>query len=1042
MLSYLDRLILIKLRKMKKHLHLFLTLFMVLLVQVSLAQEKTVSGVVTDEEGMPLPGVNVSIPNTSRGVQTDFDGEYSISASPGEVLVFSFLGLTTVERTVGAASEINVVLESDSEALDEVVVVGYGTQSRRSLTGSISQVKGEEIAGLIAPSFESQLSGRAAGVQVTTSSGIIGETPRFRIRGVSSITSGTYPLVVVDGIPIFTGDLGGYADNNALGDINPNDIASIEILKDGSATAIYGSRAANGVVLITTKTGREGEMRVNVNTTVGFASPVELFDLLGTDDFITISNEKRSNAGLSTWAVGNDYNTDWQKAVLNDNALQQDHNIAFSGGTARTTYFMSLGYTQQESVAKPNDMDRYSFRANMDHEIKEWLSVGANAGFTRTAYSGLNTGASSLSGNIFNATRQHPNVPIYNPDHPSGYNIDFINDDVTGRWDNLESVGDNVPNIMYAIENNGFSSKINRLISNVYADIKPVSFLNFRTQVSVDQANTNGYLYYSPVHGDGSGSGGRVQNNNAELTRWNWQNILSYNDTFAEDHTVGLTLITEYQKQTSQSFFGSGIELSNEFFRHNLISGSYGTQGSGGSLSEKGFISYAGRFNYNFRNKYFLQGTLRRDGISDLPAENRWGTFPGISAGWTISEEAFMDGVELINDFKIRGSYGKVGNVSIGNYPYLGLYSSAKYGDGNGIGYSQFGNNALKWETSTKYDVGFDLRMFDHRLALHFDYFLNDTDDLILDRETPQSFGIPGNSYSANVGAIQNSGVELAAELSLVRSQDFQWNVNANISFLKNEVKTLVDGQDMILNLNKNIIREGEPIYSLYGYRYWGVNPANGNPVYHKADGSLVQGDIESADYFVFDPSNPSDLSTESSLSPTEDRTILGNTLPTYFGGLSSDMKYKNFDFGFMFRFSGGNKIFNETRRELLGMNFTNNSTEILGRWQSAANPGDGVTPRLMAGAATFVNLTSTPTTRFVEDGDFIKLDNVTLGYTLSPEISDRIGVDRLRIFAQGQNLLIISDYKGLDPEMERTGVDFNGTPRSRILSVGLNLGF
>ena len=1005
------------------------------------AQETTITGTVTDDDGLPIPGVNVTVKNSSRGTQTDFDGNYSINAAPNETLVFTFVGLSSVERAVGTQAVINVTLQVDAAALEEVVVVGYGTQSKREVTGAISQVKGDEIANLVTPSFEGQLAGRAAGVQVTTQSGIIGETPRFRIRGIASITSGTYPLVVVDGIPIYTGDLGGYASNNALGDINPADIESIEILKDGSATAIYGSRAANGVVLITTKSGREGRMSININSNVGFASPIETFSLLQTPDFITISNEKRSNRGQDPWAAGTTFNTDWQDAVLNNSALQQDHNLSFSGGTANTTYYLSLGYTDQESVARPNDMTRYSFRSNIDQKVKDWLSVGVNAGITRTEYNGLNTGTNSLSGNIFNATRQHPNVPIYNPDHPTGYNIDFEFDNLVGRWDNLGLIGDNLPNLMYAIENNNYYSKINRVISNIYADIKPISSVNFRTQVSVDQANTTGFLYWSPVHGDGQGSNGRVQNNNSDLTRWNWQNILSYNNVFADDHTVGVVLISEYQKQRNQSFFATGTDLSNEFFNQNLISNSYGVPGSGGGLTENGFISYAGRLNYNFRNKYFLQATLRRDGLSSLPEANRYGTFPGLSAGWTISEESFMENAEFINDFKIRGSYGKVGNVSIGNYPYLGLYGAAKYGDTNGIGYAQFGNNNLRWETSTKYDIGFDLRMLSNRLSLNFDYFLNDTDDLILDLETPMSLGIPGNSYSSNIGAIKNSGVEIAAEGRIIQKPDFQWTVNANVSFVKNEVISLVNGQDRIAANNYTITREGESINSIYGFRYWGSNPANGNPVYYKADGSLVQGNINTSSYHVFDPNNPADISQSSSLSSTTDRTILGQSLPKYFGGFSSSMAYKGFDFGFLFRFSGGNKIFNATRRDLLNQNFTNNSTEMLGRWQSESNPGDGWTPKLWAAGNTFVNLTSSATTRFVEDGDFIKLDNLTLGYTIPTETTQRWGMSKLRVYAQGQNLWIISDYSGLDPEMEIGGVDLNLTPRAAIFSVGLNIG-
>lgn len=1014
---------------------------MFLISYVGLAQEKEITGIVYDENGMAVPGVNVTIPSINRGVQTNFDGEYSIRASVGQKLVFSFVGYVTKEVTVGNSNQIDVTLETSNEVLDEVLVTGYGgIQSKREVTGAISQVKGDEISDLVTPSFESQLAGRAAGVQVTTQSGIIGESPRFRIRGIASITSGTYPLIVVDGIPIYTGDVGGYASTNALGDINPNDIESIEILKDGSATAIYGSRAANGVVLITTKSGREGRVSINVNSTVGFASP-EKFHLLGSQEFVMISNEKRSNRGQADWAAGTEFDTDWQDAVLRSSALQQDYGLSVSGGTSKTKYYFSLGYTDQESVANPNEMTRYTLRANLDQEVTSWINVGMNAGFTRTEYTGLNTGSNSLSGNIFSATRQHPNVPIYNPDHPTGYNIDFEFDNLVGRWDNIGLIGDNLPNIMYPIENNDFYSKINRLIANVYADVSPIDEINFRTQVSVDQIGTNGFLYYSPVHGDGQGSNGRVQNSNNDRVRWNWQNILSYNETFGEDHNLGVVLITEYQKQEDRSFFGSGTDLSNEFFNRNLISGSYGIQGSGGGFSENGFISYAGRINYNFREKYFIQGSLRRDGLSSLPEANRYGTFPGISAGWTISEEGFMDNLGFISDLKVRGSYGKVGNVSIGNYPYLGLYGSAQYGDTNGIAYAQFGNDNLRWETSIKYDFGFDLRMFNNRVSLNFDYFLNDTDDLILDLETPMSLGIPGNSYSSNIGAIENSGVEIALEARVISTDDFTWSLNGNVSFVDNEVKYLVNGQDRISGNNYTITREGESINSIYGFRYWGVNPENGNPVYYKADGSLVQGNIQTSSYAQFDPSNPGDVSQSASLSSADDRTILGNSIPKFFGGIGSNFTYKNFDMGFLFRFSGGNKIFNATRRDLLNQNFTNNSTEILGRWQSPENPGDGWTPRLWAASNTFVNLSSSATTRFVEDGDFIKLDNLSIGYSLPSEVLEAVGLTKMRIYAQGQNFWIITDYSGADPEMEVNGVDLNLTPRSSVFSLGVNIG-
>jgi TonB-linked SusC/RagA family outer membrane protein len=714
--------------------------------------------------------------------------------------------------------------------------------------------------------------------------------------------------------------------------------------------------------------------------------------------------------------------------------------LSFSGGTKKTQFFTSVGYNELESIARPNSQSRFSFRSNIDQKIKDWLSVGVSAGFTRTETAGLNTGANSLSGNIFNATRQHPNVAIFDANDPSGYNIDDTQPNVMGRGSNLEVVGDNLPNIQFVLDNNVQTSRVNRLIGNFYMDIKPVSTINFRTQVSIDNTNANGHLFQSPVHGDGFGVQGRVQNNFDEMINWNWQNVLSYNETYGENHNVSATLINEYQKRTTKTFFGSGIGLSDPFFGRNLVSGTFGTQGSGGGVFENGIISFAGRLNYNYKQKYFLQGSLRRDGLSALPDANKFGVFPGASAGWTVSRENFMQGIEnVVSEFKIRGSYGKVGNTQIGNYPYFGLYGSAQYGDNNGIAFVQFGNNNLLWETSEKIDIGADLSLFKNKFSLTFDYFRNTTDDLILALETPTSFGIPDNSYDTNIGKVQNSGLEFAANAVLF-DKEFKWNVSANVSFIDNEVQELVNGQDRIGT--NTIIREGESINSLYGYKFGGINAANGNPIYFKADGTRVQGLLPGANFAVYNEANPADVSVPGSISAITDRQILGQSLPKYFGGFNSNMSYKNFDFGFLFRFSGGNKIFNATRRELLNTNFTNNSTEILGRWQSVDNPGDGSTPRLYALTNTTSNLTSVATSRFLEDGDFIRLDNITLGYSLPRSVTEQIGISKMRMFIQGQNLWTITNYRGLDPEMEAAGVDNNGTPMQSIFSFGLNVGF
>jgi TonB-linked SusC/RagA family outer membrane protein len=955
--------------------------------------------------------------------------------------------------TVGSASTVNVEMESEAQLMNEVVVVGYGVQKRKEVTGSISKIAGKDIANLVTPSFEGVLAGRATGVQVLTNTGLIGAAPKIRIRGIGSISGSTEPLIVVDGIPIYSGDIGGVSATNGLADINPEDIESFDILKDGAATAIYGSRAANGVVLITTKSGKKGSLKVSYSSVFGVASAYKKYDLLETPDFITISNEKRANTTpVSTpWAAGTAFNTDWQSAVLR-NAPQTTHNLNFSGGSEKTKYYLSLGLSDLDGINLSNSMKKYSIRANIDQDINKWLSIGTNLAVSRTEYNGLNSNASGLSGNIFNTIRQLPNTPIYDPADPTGYNLN-ANNTAVGQWDNLAAVGDAITNIVYVLDHNKYKSTTTRIIASAFANAKITSDLSYKLQVSADNASTDGLQWWNPIHGDGRGSNGILYQDNRNLMRWNWQNILNYKHTFAEDHNLGVTGVAEYQKSRDQLLWGQGSDIISDFFDNNLVNNSFNTKDTGGGVTEKGIISYLGRVTYNYKEKYFIQGSLRRDGISQFESDVRYHNFPGVSAGWTVSKESFMEGISnTLSDFKLRGSYSEVGNVEILNgasYPSKDLTIGSPYGTSNGIGYYQFGNPLLQWETSSKVDFGVDLGFLNNRLTVAFDYYKNDIDNLVLAAPTPPSIGIPNNTINQNVGKMYNQGYEFAVSFKAINNANFTWDVSSNLTLTKNKVTALFQGQPIVggsstdTNIAPNIIiKEGESINSLYGFRYWGVNKANGNPVYYKADGTLVQGNLSSSTYFTFDPNNPGaamTTATSSSLG-TADKTILGNTLPTYYGSFTSSMKYKNLDLGFMFRFSGGNKIFNSTRRELMNQNFNNNGTEILGRWQSVDNPGDGWTPRLYASSNTFTNLSGSASTRFVEDGDFISLDNISLGYTLPKMLMDKIGVDNFRVFAQAQNIWIISDYKGINPEMETSGVDVNGTPRAKVISVGLNV--
>jgi TonB-linked SusC/RagA family outer membrane protein len=1029
-----------------------LMLFSLLLLTGTLVMAQTVQilGTVTSsEDGLAVPGVSVTVKGTTLGMITGADGKYIISVpTTAQILVYSFIGFRTQEVAISGRTKIDIVLEQDVFKVDEVIVVGYGVQKKREVTGSISTVKGDVLASLASPSFDGQLAGRSAGVQVTTQTGILGEVPRLRIRGVGSISSGTYPLVVVDGVPIFTGDQGGAASTNALGDINPADIESMEILKDGSGTAIFGSRAANGVILITTKRGSGGKFQVKYNNYFGVAQPVKLFDLLKAADFVTISNEKRSNRAQTAWASndgaaypGRVFDTDWQKAVLRSNAKQQDHNLSFSGSNEKSTYYFSVGYTTQEGVTIPNDMKRFTLRGNADQKVKKWLTIGTSVSVSKADYSGLNTGTNSLSGNIFSAIRQLPNTPIYDAADPSGTGYNFEDGtNLVGKWNNATTIGDNLPNIVYTLKNNVQTSKVFHTIANAYAQFNILPSLNFRTLIGVDNSMAEGFQYWNPLHGDGKSSIGIVYNDFRNQLRWTISNVLSFNKTIAGSHNLGVTLVNDFQSQKVNNFWGQGANLSNEFFRFNLISGTYGVQTSGGGLSENGFLSYAGRLNYNFKGKYFLQASLRYDGISSLPAANRYGLFPGVSAGWTVTKESFMSGItDILSDFKIRASYARVGNVSIGNYPYFGLYGSAKYADNNGIAFSQAGNDKLKWETSTKYDVGFDALFLDGKYKLTFDYYLNNQDGLILSAPTPPSLGIPGNSISKNIGSMKNWGYEFSAETYVIRNNDLTWSIDGNITLAGNKVISIYNDLDMIYNYN--IIRINETYNAIFGYEYMGVNAANGNPLYKKADGQIVQANIPTSTYVNYNESNPTDVSVAAVQLGNADKKILGSSLPKYFGAVNSRASFKGFDLNVMFRFGGGNMVMNRTRMDLLGQNFTNNSREILGRWKSVTEPGDGWTPKLWAAGGNFVNLSDQASTRWVEKGDYFKLSTLTLGYNLPKDLLRRLNIESLRVFAQGQDMFMISKYKGIDPEMESNGVDYNGTPRQRVITFGINLG-
>jgi len=1038
---------------------LFLWLLAVLSVFQALAQSRTITGKVTDaKDGSALPGVTVKIPGTNIGTLTTSTGEYKITVD-GKVstLEFSFVGYMLQKVNVANKVNVNVLLEGDQKALSEVVVVGYGTQERKNVTASIASINGASLKNTAAPAVDRQLAGQVAGVQATVASGVLGQPARIRIRGTNSLSSGTDPLYVVDGMPIITGDQSGVTPANPLGDINPNDIESMEVLKDGSATAIYGSRAANGVILITTKKGRQGKAKIAYDAWFAAASPSKKFDLLNADEFITIANEKYTNAGKAAPAkptpnpAGGNYDTDWQDEVTRT-GFQQNHNLSVSGANENTNYYLSLNYGDMKGMLVGNDQKKYQLRMKIEQKALDVVTLGVNAAVSHITNNGFNSGTSGLSSSIPNALRALPNVPVFNAD--GTYNIDQ-QANLLGQGANLTSIADNYTNIRYVLDHNIYRNKNLTFTGNTFANVEILKGLNLRTQLGINLLSGEDYQYWNPIHGDGKSSGGYVFQQQIPSFRYNWANTLSYNRTFGKSN-VNAVVGLEFQKSRERYFWGSANGLSSPFFgENNLISNSYTTQKSGGGIVERAFKSSFARVSYSYADRYILSGTFRRDAISSLPPGKQNANLPGISAGWRLSEESFFkEGAisHVFSNVKIRGGWAKVGNVDIGAYPYVGSYKAAVYGTVGGLVYNNVYNPDLTFETSKKVNLGLDLGLLRDRITVTADYFRNNIDNMVLSAPVAPSLGVPSagapNQISLNVGKMYNQGYEFTVTSTNIDNGKFTWTTSANVTFVRNKVQALVNNQDIVKNYNVTSV--GRSIGEFYGYVSAGVNPANGNPLWVKADGSIVQGNFPTADYRKYDPSKPDDISQAAPALTATDKQFLGRSTPTYYGGLNNTVTYKGFDFNIFFSFAGGNKVYNVTRQETLNnQKFQNNGKEILDRWTTAGQVTS--VPKLYQGSDNFILQNGNLNSRFLENGDFIRAQNIGLGYNLPKDLLTHIKLSSVRIYAQVQNAFVITKYKGVDPELNlnvsgqagniEPGLDYNTSPVPRTYTLGINIG-
>ncbi len=993
------------------------------------AQSRTVTGKVTDAADQTgLPGVNIVLKGTSVGSITDVDGNYTININAdGGTLVFSSIGYQTQEIEIGSQSRIDVVLSQDVTQLTEIVVVGYGTQLKQDLTGNIAQVSGEDIKNIPVNSFESAIQGRASGVFIEKSSGKLGEGIKIRVRGSSSISASNQPLYVVDGIPI-TSDNQAITNNqptNPLADINFSDVESIEVLKDASAAAIYGSRASNGVVIITTKRGKAGKTNVNVGYQFGVSEPTNLVDwmnaaeyreiytesvlnLLGIDPLTATDADRltaqqwldETRGWVDGFSTDFDTDTDWQKEAFNDDAGFQQIDISADGGNENTRFFTGISYTDQTGILINNNFERISGRLNLDQKASEKLSFGVGLNFVRTELGRVS------NDNAFSTPLQ----------------LVALAPTQRARLDD----GSPNPNTIYY---NGLIEKENsqattigfRMLGNANATYKIFDDLSFRTEIGIDVLDNQDDNYQGIVTQDGA-PGGEAESRSVRVVNYTTSSFFTYNKAINESHdltaVVGMSFQQSDRNLTSLSARGFPTDDLNTI--ESAAENTFQTSSQTGFA----FLSYFGRVNYKLNNRFLIGLSGRVDGSSKFGENKRYGFFPAFSAGWIMSEESFIDNIPAISFLKLRASYGITGNAPVNDFASLGQYNGAPYTTTSGLRPWTLPSPDLKWETTKQFNIGIDFGVIDDRITGEIDYYVKNTEDLLLSRPLPSISGF--TSIFENVGEIKNSGIEI-----VLNSQNligaFKWSTSFNIAFNQNEVTKLNGDADIISGRNR--VRLGEPIGVFVSRKYLGVNPDNGHAIYDDGEGGQTD-DYNAAPNLV-----------------------IGSPNPDFIGGFTNNFSYKGIELTAFFQFVQGNDIYNSGGRfqSNNASGFVDNQTrDQLNRWQ---RPGDITDVPKAELFGDFIG--DGHSSRYLSDGSYIRLKTLTLGYNFSQELLSRIKIRSARVYLSAQNLLTITDYEGWDPEVStpgtnRTttvgnivqGTDFYTAPQAKTFSIGVNFGF
>ncbi len=1019
-------------------------------------QKNLVKGVVQDSNGEPIIGANVVVKGTNKGTMTDLNGEFSLEAPEGATLQISYIGYLPKEIPVKDQSAINVALDEDTQALEEVVIIGYGTVRKKDLTGSVSQLSANTMKDLKVSHPTQAMAGQMSGVQVQQVAGTPGQAATLRVRGAGSISASSSPLYVVDGYPL--------GEQN-LNSINPSDIESIEVLKDASAAAIYGSRAANGVVLVTTKSGKAGKVTINLDAYYGFQNVTKKMDMLDAQEFAMISKEAFNNhyldvypngditTPLSSRPSGNRFRypaifddeqamaaigkgTDWQDEIFRTAPIQ-NYQLTVSGGDQKTKYMFSAGYYQQDGIIIGSDYDRFSARAKVDSEFNSWLKVGVNLAPTYMKAHTITTGHWASDGVVNAALATSSIVPVRNEDGSWGSQAAYA-----VASDGLTGVTNAVANAL-DIENRNTNF---RFFGNLYAELSLMKNLKFKTTIGTDVME---YRYYnfrpSNVPGNGqvaplpsSSRSGKAETK--ETINWLNENTISYNEVFGLheiDAVAGFTI----QKNTYNYNIASGTDFPDDIIR--TISNAKVKTGSS-SVSEWALISYLGRINYRYNSRYYLTASIRADGSSRFGKNNRYGYFPSGSVAWRLSQEDFLKDLSWLSDLKIKASFGLTGTNGISDYAAIGTMNIQNYVFGSGAGnvvggaaQKSFSNDDLTWEKSKQFDLGLEFSLFNSRISMTLDAYKRNTTDLLLSVDIPTITGF-ANAWQ-NIGEMENKGLELGINTVNITSKDLYWNTNFNFSLNRNKVLKLGPTGDPIQSDGgagtTHITMIGKPIGSFYGYKQIGVymNKADLDNSPRMSDSHV--GDVKFAD---IDGNGSIDA---------YDRTIIGNNMPDFTWGMNNQVTYRNFDLSVMLQGVHGNEVLHLGKRFYTQLEGNQNQMkDVLNRWQSESNPGDGWTPRANSLTTGQNNAVSS---RWVEDGSFIRINNLTLGWSLPKQFARLCSMQNARLYISIQNLATFSDYSGYSPEtsfkeddVNAPGTDYGMYPLARTYTFGVNVTF